>query len=451
MRPSRRAVRLLAGLALAGIVVALVPVLVEAFVDEAAGDVAATIGAGAFALVAAVAFVAALVDLALPTWRAPLDVVREPLEGLPVSVPSDVTLVIANRAAVPLEFEVFDGVPSDFASEFLPRHVRVDAHSSARVTYSVRPRRRGRARFTRTELLRRSRLGLWELRQFAGAESDVVVLPNFRPIVRYALLAVANRLEQMGIRKKPRRGLGKSFHQLREYRDGDLLQQVDWKATARRRQLISREYEEERDQHVVLVLDCGQRMRSIDGELSHFDHCLNALLLLAHVALRQGDSVAVMTFGGAERWLPPVKGAHGVETVLRHVFDLEPTDAPSDYAEAARRVLTLQRRRSLVVFMTNLRGEDASDVLPAVASLRARHVSIVASLREAFVDEALAAAPSDFESALAHGASAVYAEERAAAVAALRSSGVRALDLRAPELAVALANEYLDVKSGGAL
>lgn len=444
MRPTRTLVRCVAGFALAGVVVALLTLLPQL---AAAGPwIDRAFGTALFVFVCA-----ALVDAALPGWRAKLAVSREPVDGLPVSAWSEVHVVVRNEHARALEFELFDGVPSDFESEHLPRRVRVEAASAARVTYSVRPRRRGRSRFSRCELLRRSQLGLWDLRQFAGEAHEVVVLPNFRPIVRYALLAVANRLEQMGIRKKPRRGLGKSFHQLREYREGDLLQQVDWKATARRRQLVSREYEEERDQQIVLLLDCGQRMRSIDGELSHFDHCLNALLLLAHVALRQGDSVAVMAFGGSERWLPPVKGVHGVQAVLRTVFDLETTDAPSDFAEAARRVLTLQRRRSLVVWLTNLRGEDAGDLLPAVASLRARHVSLVASLREAFVDDTLASAPTDFESAVARGAAAIYAEEREQVVAALRSAGVRALDLRASELAVALANEYLDVKSAGAL
>jgi len=434
LKPSRRTLGVLALLALSALVVAFFPATELVWVVVALGFLVALVG-----------------DAVAGGWRAPLEFERVELEALPLDAWTEITVDLSNPNDGAVTVELFDGVPGTMETEDLPRPVTLAAASRARIVYRVRPQRRGRAIFEPAHLLRRSRLGLWTLVQRAGDAQEVLVLPNFRPIVRYALLAVANRLEQMGIRKKPRRGMGKSFHQLREYREGDLLQQIDWKATARRHELISREYQEERDQQVVFLLDCGQRMRSVDGATSHFDHCLNAVLLLSYVALRQGDSVALMTFAGEERWLPPVKGAHGVQRVLDTIFDLEATDAPSDYSEAARRVLTLQRKRSLVVWLTNLRGEDASEVLPAVATLRQRHVSLVASLREARVDAFLEEEPRGFEDAITAGAAAAYCEEREGVVAALRSAGARALDLRAPELPVALANEYLDMKSSGVL
>ena len=82
-------------------------------------------------------------------------------------------------------------------------------------------------------------------------------------------------------------------------------------------------------------------MRAIDGELPQFDHCLNALLLVAYVALRQGDHIAVQSFGGEDRWLPPVKGSHAMATVLNHLYDATTSSAPSDFAEAAERLARL--------------------------------------------------------------------------------------------------------------
>ena len=93
--------------------------------------------------------------------------------------------------------------------------------------------------------------------------------------------------------QRRRRGEGLEFHQLREYREGDSQRQIDWKATSRSGQLISREYQDERDQQIMLLIDCGRRMRAQDDELSHFDHVLNAALLLAYVGLRQGDAVGL--------------------------------------------------------------------------------------------------------------------------------------------------------------
>ena len=134
-------------------------------------------------------------------------------------------------------------------------------------------------------------LGLWKKNIIQPLKSEVRNYPNFSSVMKYSLLATDQRLNQMGILKKRRRGEGLNFHQLREYRDGDSLRQIDWNATARTHKLISRDYQEERDQQIIFLVDCGRRMLAHDDQLSHFDHTLNAILLLSHVALRQGDAV----------------------------------------------------------------------------------------------------------------------------------------------------------------
>jgi uncharacterized protein (DUF58 family) len=394
---------------------------------------------------------AAVVDAAHPAWRRPLAVEREIADALAVGVWSPVLLRVRNETRARQRLSVFDGVPAEADVRGQPHELDMPAAGWAEFEYEVRVRERGPQTFARTHLLRRSAGRMWLARQLAGAAKTIKVYPNYAPVVRYALLALENRQEQMGIKKKPLRGLGKSFHQLREYREGDLLQQIDWKATSRRRELISREYQEERDQQILFIVDCGRRMRSIDGRLSHFDHCLNALLLVSYVALRQGDSVGLLSFAGSERWLPPVKGPGGMSVILNQVYDYRTTDAPSDYTEAARRALTLQRRRSMIVLMTNLRGEDAADLAPAVQSLRRRHLVVVASLREAIVDERLAAPIEDFEDALLAGSSAHYLGARRRVIEKIRGRGIYALDLLAEELPVALAQQYLDIKQAGAL
>lgn len=138
-------------------------------------------------------------------------------------------------------------------------------------------------------MLRGSPWRLWVKRQLARVPGSVRIYPNFASIAGFTLHALENRIQLMGIRRRQRRGEGLEFRQLRDYQQGDMLRQIDWKATSRRGKPISREYQEERDQQVLFLLDCGRRMRALDGETAHFDHCLNALLLVAYVALRQGD------------------------------------------------------------------------------------------------------------------------------------------------------------------
>ena len=246
---------------------------------------------------------------------------------------------------------------------------------TATLPYRVRPLARGNHRFGNVAMRIDTPLRLWQRGLDLGSASDVRVYPDFARITQYTLLATDNRLSQIGVLQRRRRGEGLDFHQLREYRHGDTSRQIDWKATARVGRLTSREYQDERDQRIVFLVDCGQRMRAHEGgtddadrALSHFDHALNALLLLAYVALRQGDAVGVQTFGHADpRWLAPRKSVATVNFLLGGLFDLEPSHATPDYLVAGERLYARLTKRTLVVIVTNLRDEDDSQVHSGVA------------------------------------------------------------------------------------
>jgi uncharacterized protein (DUF58 family) len=248
-----------------------------------------------------------------------------------------------------------------------------------------------------------------------------------------------------------RRGEGTEFHQLREHRQGDPQRAIDWKATARTARLIAREYEEERDQRVLLVIDCGRRMASKDDALSHFDHTLNAALLLAHVALRQGDAVGMLTMGGVQRYLEPRKSIAAVHALLNRVYDLEPTLAVPDYDLAAREVMRHMRRRALVIVLTNLRDEDDETLLPALKLLRTRHLVVLASLRESIISRALSARVDSFDRAVTHAAAADYLAQRERAFRRIGAAGAVCLDVEPERLAISLVNRYLELKRGGRL
>jgi len=254
--------------------------------------------------------------------------------------------------------------------------------------------------------------------------------------------------EQMGIVMKNRVGMSKEFHQLRDYQLGDMLSQIDWKASSKKRSLISREYQEQKDQNVIFLLDCGRRMRAIDDGIPQFDHCLNAMLLLSYVALRQGDHVGVLSFGGTQRWLPPVKGTQSMTTLLNHLYDYKTTPSPSDFSEAAERLLTHQRRRSLVVVLTNVRGEDGEELIEPLRKIRQRHVVMVANLKEKEIADRYDKEVTGLDDALTLGATQIYLDERKAILAQLDSHGMSTVDATAQDLPVALANRYLAEREG---
>jgi uncharacterized protein (DUF58 family) len=399
----------------------------------------------------AVVLLATTLDAALG-WRPPAIEARRALPGsLPLGVWHDIALRIGNPGRRALELRIYDHHPAAFQSRGLPQVLRVPASAWGELRYAVRPVARGEHRFGRVELRVASLLGLWEFRRYAGEPAATRVYPNFAALTKYALFATDNRLSQIGILQRRRRGEGLEFHQLREYREGDSLRSIDWKATARSTRLISRDYQDERDQQVVLVIDCGRRMAAQDGELAHFDHVLNAALLLAYVGLRQGDAVGFMTMSGVERFVAPRKSAATVNVILNSLYDLQPTLATTDYYAAALALGARLKKRALVVILSNLRDEDDDTLAPALQLLRARHLVLFASLREAVITGALKTRVDSFERALTHAAAADYLHERALAFRRIERRGALALDVEPQHLPVALVNRYLDIKRSGRL
>jgi len=398
-----------------------------------------------------VAAVLALLDAAVALRLATPSAARKVPASLALGVPVDVALRLNNGSRLPLDCEVHDHHPASIEAEGLPRRLRLAPGQWGELTYQARPVARGEARFGRTELRIFSPLKLFQTKRSCGEPSQIRVYPNFRALARYTLLATDNRLSQIGVLQVRRRGEGLEFHQLREYRQGDSQRAIDWKATSRTARLISREYEDEKDQRVLLVLDCGRRMASKDGDLSHFDHTLNAALLLAHVALRQGDAVGMLTMGGVNRYCEPRKSIAAVHAIMNRMYDVEPTLAVPDYHSAATEVMRQVRRRALVILLTNLRDEDDDGLLPALALLRSRHLVVLASLREAILSRALTARVDSFDRAVTHAAAADYLALRERVFRRIGASGVMTLDVEPEKLPITLVNRYLELKKSGRL
>lgn len=385
--------------------------------------------------------------------RPPPRIARQIAHSLPVGVWREVLLEVDNPLPQKRIVRVFDHYPAGCDMEGLPSFAfSLAPQSRARASYRLRFTARGEHSFTGIETLADSPLGLLRQRAFIDAPCSVRVYPNFAAVAKYALLAIDNRLSQMGVRQRRRRGEGLTFHQLREYRVGDTPRQVDWKATSRVSKLVSREYQDERDQQIMFLLDCGNRMRAKeDGALSHFDEALNALLLLAHVALRQGDAVGCMSFGHDTRLIPARKGRAALNCLMGRLFDLEPGSNSPDYRSAATHIAQTVHKRSLVLILTNLRDEDDEELREAIKVLCRRHLVLVANLRETAAQRLSSEPRSSFETAINAAAALQYIGLRSAMIERLKRNGAYVLDVTPEALPVALVNRYLDFKHSGAL
>lgn len=396
--------------------------------------------------------------LSVAAWRgAPLQWTRRLPDAFALGVPRTVDGTLVNPGATPWRITLFDHADPQLDPQGLPVTATLGAKAQAALSYRVQPRQRGRMQFEPAVLRVQSRLRALELQWRAGATEHRPVLPNFAAVSRYAWLATDRRLADIGIKTTVQRGEGTDFKQLAEYSPGSSIRHIDWKATLKHSRPIVREFQDERDQCVLFLLDCGRRMRADEGAAavaSHFDEALNALMLLAHVALKDGDEVGAMTFGnerGAQRRFAPRKGLHTMAALTAHLHDVQPAAVHSDYLMAARDLMRVHAKRSLVVLMTNFRDEDAPELDSALTLLRSRHLVLVASLRERAVRELAQQPLVQPQQAIEVAGAHLFQQSRRDAFRRLAARDALMLDVEPERLAAELVNRYRAVKRAGLL
>ncbi len=407
---------------------------------------------GVWSATAAGIALAAAVEL-VRLLRTPRITVRRTLPGrMALGVPGEIPLELRHTGRRPSLVRIQDTLPAALESPDFPWQGRVPARGGITVGIRVQPVARGLAEFGQVHVEQFSPWRFWCRRFRTGEPGATRIYPNYEPVVRFAMLSLVNSQQQMGIRQLNRPGQSREFRQLRDYHDGDSLSQIDWKATSRRLSLVSREYEEQRNQTVILLVDCGRRLRAMDGDLTQFDHSLNALLLVSFIALRQGDHVGVMSFGSdTPRWLPPVKGPHAMPAILNHLYDYQSGNHPGDFGEAAEALMARWSRRALVIIATNLRSEEESHFMAPLSLIRRKHLVVVASLREGDIIRQEQEPVTDLDSALRYSAIQHYLDERRQLLAKLHRAGILTVDAPAGQLPVALGNRYIDIRKSGIL
>ena len=258
---------------------------------------------------------------------------------------------------------------------------------------------------------------------------------------------------QQGVTPIRQLGEGRLFESLRAWVPGDDLRRIDWKATAKRRKVITRQYEAERRQQVLLVLDTGRLLTAEIAGVSRLDYVVQAALELAYVAAQQDDNVGVMAFAdGVQHFVAPQRGRLGLKRVLDVLAAVEATLVEPDYPGAFRYLAARNRKRALTVLFTDVIDRFASDALVAnVASLRPRHLPLAVTLRNPEVDAVAALRPHTTRDAFRKAAAEELLRAREEALGRMRRAGVLVLDVPPERAAHAVVAKYLELKRRGRL
>ena len=416
--------------------------------------------ATSFAVLLAVLAVGVLADFGLAANPSQLHYTRLPNGSVRLGEPVNVCLLIRNGGRRRFRGQVRDAWAPSTRAEPRAHAVDIVAGQVQRADTWLRPVRRGDQRSAAVTARSIGPLGMAGRQRSRRVPGQVRVLPPF--LSRKHLPSRLARLREIdGLLPTLTRGQGTEFDSLREYVVGDDVRSIDWRATARRADVVVRTWRPERDRRVVIVLDTGRTAAGrvgVDptagdpGGWPRLDWSMDAALLLAALASRAGDHVDFLAHDRVTR--AGVFGASRTELLARLVdamAPLKPALVESDATAMVSAIVGRTRRRALVVLMTDLNASALDEgLLPVLPQLSAKHRVIVAAVTDPRVDQ-LAAGRSDAAAVYDAAAAERSRNDRWRIASRLRHSGVDVIDAPPTELAPALADRYLAMKAAGRL
>ena len=375
-----------------------------------------------------------------------------------LAVPSYVKIAVRNFGRVSVHARIVDETPA--ALQLTPAEVELDvpAGASAESQYPILPSQRGDANLNRIFVRYQSALRIAERWAVANAPQTVTVFPNLDEAKQHTLYLIRSRQVELEKRRRRQRGQGREFDSLREYREGDELRDISWTATARRNHLVTRVFQIERSQAVWIVLDAGRLLRAKVAEpgriaISKLDYAANAALSLAQIAMHSGDRVGLLAYGrNIQQNLNAARGPHQMRAIVEALAHIRGEAGEADHGRAVHILLSEQKRRSLIVWITDF-AETATtpEVLEFAMHMANRHLIVFAAMGQPDLNALAAATPETTEDMYRHVAALEIADRRSALLGALRQRGVLVLELMPGMLARSLVNQYMDVKERGLL
>lgn len=359
-----------------------------------------------------------------------------------------VRLVIHNRARRAVTVQLRDTPPVEFQSSAVILAGVAPAAGTVELSYTTRPLARGSYAFGVIVLRWRGPYGLlWRQRTFQSL-AEVPVYPNLLEVQKYDLLARRGLLQEMGLRNARLLGRGTEFESLREYQPDDDYRRINWKATARRRKPVTTQYETERSQRLIIMLDAGRMMMTRIGDLTRLDTAVNAALLLCHVALKRGDRVGLLSFAeSVQGFAPPRAGRTQFHRITEQLYDVRPQPIESDYRAAFTRLRSVLHGRALVVMFTDLNDPDvAKRIASYMLGLARYHLPLCATLRDPAIDQASQAIPQAGRDLYRKVVAGRLLEDRALVLDQLTRGGVLTVDAPADRLTPATINRYMELK-----
>lgn len=362
-----------------------------------------------------------------------------------------ISIFIENHYSFSILLEIIDEIPFQFQKRDLLFHTSLKSAEQQIVEYQLRPTKRGEYSFGAVNVYVKSPIRLLQRRFQFSQDKMVAVYPSFLQMRAYELMAISNRLTELGIKKIRRIGQSQEFEQIRQYVQGDDVRSINWKATARRNDVMVNAYQEEKSQNVYCLIDKGRVMQMPFDGLSLLDYAINATLILSNIAINKQDKAGVITFSDRiGQVLSADKKAGQMTKILDLLYKQKTRYMETDYEALYIHTKTHIRQRSLLLLYTNF--ETVASMrrqLPYFRKLAKDHLLMVVFFENTAL-KTLLEKPAETTEEIYHKTIAEkYFYEKQQIVRELAQYGIQAL-LTAPQnLTVNTVNKYLELKSRG--
>jgi uncharacterized protein (DUF58 family) len=383
--------------------------------------------------------------------RFRVDIIRELPPRLSIGRDNPVKLEV--KSTTNTIIKIADYYPDTFNVKQPLLRIKVEKDTTSEVNYNVFPTKRGEFDWGDIQI---RQLGAWGLAWDNWKIPQRLKVKVFPDLIGLRSLSIRLTLKSSGsIRQFRQIGIGTEFSELRNYRNGDDLRLIDWKATARRfgsnrnTSPLVRVLEPEQEQTLLILLDRGRLMTAQVQGLQRFDWGLNATLSLALAGLNRGDRVGVGVFDRQiHTWIPPERGQHQLNHLIDRLTPIQPVLMESDYVGAVTHVVQQQTRRCLIVVITDIIDTTASaELLSALSRLTPRYLSFCVALRDPQVDGIAYTFTEDVQGAYNRAVALDLMAQRQVAFANLKGRGVLVLDAPANQISDELVDRYLRLKA----
>ncbi len=351
------------------------------------------------------------------------------------------------QAAPPTEVELLCDASANLAMPpVLRATLAAQWPSEARMTLS--PVRRGAAHIDRLWLRWRGPMGLMERMRIEELSLEIPVVPNVRAVRNTAIRFTAWDAPT-GIKPQNQQGDGSEFDSLRDYVPGLDRRSIDWKHSARHRELVCKEFRAERNHQIVMAIDTGHLMSEPMGGLPKLDHAINNALVLGYACLRHGDRIGLFGFDSQTRlYAEPVGGIHYFNQFLRTSARLEYRPDETNFTLGLTELTMRLKQRSLIILQTEFVDTTTAELMVEnLARLASRHVVLFVTLRDPDIDRTIDAAPRTLEDVTRSVIADDFARERLVVFERLRRLGVQCMEAPSERMGTELVDRYLAIKN----